>query len=152
MEACRAVGINGALLLDLCQTIFHYALHYGYDGTNGGFYYSGPLNAPADRREKIWWVQAEGLVTALHMYRMTGEEIYRECFLKTLEWIIDRQVDWQHGDCFESVSFDGEVTGVKTGQWKCPYPNGRAMLQCLEMLGEFEDAGTQVEPASHKIQ
>jgi mannobiose 2-epimerase len=151
-EACRAVGISGALLLDLYQTIFHNTLHYGYDRTNGGFYHSGPLNGPADRREKIWWVQAEGLVAALHMYEMTGEEIYRECFLKTLGWIVNRQVDWQHGDWYESVSSDGKVTGVKTGPWKGPYHNGRAMLQCLEMLGEFESREARSEPASHLIQ
>ena len=151
MEACRAAGINNAPLLDLCQTLFNYALRYGYD-RNGGFYYSGPLNAPADRREKIWWVQAEGLVAALHMFRMTEEEIYRECFLKTLDWIINRQVDWHCGDWYESVGPDGKVTGVKTGPWKCPYHNGRAMLQCLEMLGEFGDRGPRMEPASHEGQ
>jgi mannobiose 2-epimerase len=151
MEACRAAGINNAPLLDLCQTLFNYALRYGYDRKNGGFYYSGPLNAPADRREKIWWVQAEGLVAALHMFRMTEEEIYRECFLKTLDWILNRQVDWHCGDWYESVGPDGKVTGVKTGPWKCPYHNGRAMLQCLEMLGELENDGPRVEPASHKL-
>lgn len=152
MQACRTVGINSALLLDLYQTIFHYTLRYGYDRTNGGFYHSGPLNAPADRREKIWWVQAEALVAALHMYRMTGEEIYRECFLKTLDWVINRQVDWQHGDWYESVSASGQVGGVKTGPWKCPYHNGRAMLQCLEMLDEFESRGSRTESASHEGQ
>lgn len=141
MEACRAAGFSSTPLLDLYQTIFHYTLHYGYDRTNGGFYNSGPLNAPADRREKIWWVQAEGLVAALYMYGLTGEEIYRECFLKTLDWIINRQVDWRHGEWYESVSLDGKVAGVKTGPWKCPYHNGRAMLQCLEMLDALESGG-----------
>jgi mannobiose 2-epimerase len=151
-EACRAAQINDTPLRDLYQILFDYALRYGYDRKNGGFYHSGPLNAPADRREKIWWVQAEGLVAALHMYRITRDEIYRDCFLKTLDWIINRQVDWRHGDWYESVSFDGKVAGVKTGPWKCPYHNGRAMLQCLEMLGEFGDRGPRMEPASHEGQ
>jgi mannobiose 2-epimerase len=151
-EACKAAGINGAPLRDLYQTIFAYALRYGYDRRSGGFYDSGPLNAPADQRDKIWWVQAEGLVAALQMYRVIGGEVYRDCFLKTLDWIISCQVDWQCGDWYESVSSDVKVSGVKTGPWKCPYHNGRAMLQCLEMLDEFESGGRRTGPASHKGQ
>ena len=62
VRACKSAGITGYLLLDLYRTLFHYALDYGFDWSEGGFYESGPLGAPADRRDKIWWVQAEGLL------------------------------------------------------------------------------------------
>jgi mannobiose 2-epimerase len=133
VEACGAVGIATSLLLDLFRKLFEYALHHGFDWRNGGFYASGPLNAPADRREKVWWVQAEGLVAALQMYRLTGETVYWNCFLQTLDWIVKHQVDWEHGDWHERVAPDGTPTGMKAGPWKSAYHNGRAMLECLKL-------------------
>lgn len=134
VEACRAAGVFGSLLMDLYRTLFNYALKYGYDRMNGGFYDSGTFNSPADRREKIWWVQAEGLVAALQMYKFTGEQLYWDCFSLTLDWIVQHQVDWKHGDWYEMVDDEGRASGVKAGPWKGPYHNGRAMLQCLDLL------------------
>jgi mannobiose 2-epimerase len=133
-QACASAGIPASLLLDLYKTLFTYALRYGYDRQNGGFYDSGSFLSRADRREKIWWVQAEGLVSALQMYRLTAEEVYWNCFSQTLEWIVKHQVDWQHGDWHETIDRAGKASGVKAGPWKGPYHNGRAMLQCLELL------------------
>jgi mannobiose 2-epimerase len=150
-EACRAARLSGTLLMDLYRTLFNYALKHGYDDTNGGFYNSGSFNTPADRREKIWWVQAEGLVASLGMYRLTGEQLYWDCFSLTLDWIVKRQVDWRHGDWYEIVLENGRASGMKAGPWKGPYHNGRAMLQCLEMLDDLRDRGPQMEPASHEM-
>jgi cellobiose epimerase len=133
-EACRASGVFSSLFLDLYRSLFHYALQYGFDQKDGGFFDSGPFGAKADRRDKIWWVQAEGLVAALQMYRLTNEEIYWNCFSSTLEWIVNRQADWEHGDWYETVGENGEASGNKAGPWKSAYHNGRAMLQCLDLL------------------
>ena len=137
IEACQTLEISQGLLLDLYRTLFGYTLRYGFDRKAGGFYYSGFYNTSADRREKIWWVQAEGLVSALQMYRLTGEEIYRHCFLQTLEWIVKYQVDWEYGDWYAEVG-RGKRSGDKAGFWKSPYHNGRAMIQCLELLPTLE--------------
>jgi len=134
MEACDAAGISNGPLLDLYRTLFNYSLEYGYDENEGGFFDTGPFGAPADRRDKIWWVQSEGLVSALAMYCLTREKIYLECFLKTLDWIEKHQVDWQNGDWFAQVAKDGQPSGDKAGPWKSPYHNGRAMIECLERL------------------
>jgi cellobiose epimerase len=134
VEACNAAGISNNLLADLYRTLFKYALHYGFDRKNGGFYDSGCFNLPADRREKIWWVQAEGLVASLQMFRLTGEGLYWDCFTLVLDWIVKHQVDWKNGDWYEMVDDDGRASGVKAGPWKGPYHNGRAMLRCLDLL------------------
>jgi mannobiose 2-epimerase len=139
LEACNTAGINGAPLHDLCRTIFSYALRFGFDHENGGFYESGPLNTPADRREKIWWVQAEALVASLRMYGLTDERIYSNCFLQTLDWIVGHQADWKNGDWYESIDPNGKPSGVKAGPWKAPYHNGRSMLLCLDLLAEPND-------------
>jgi mannose/cellobiose epimerase-like protein (N-acyl-D-glucosamine 2-epimerase family) len=133
-EACRVVGISGSLLMDLYRTLFNYALQYGFDRKNGGFYDSGCFNAPADRREKIWWVQAEGLIASLQMLRLTGEPLYWDSFTLVLDWIVKHQVDWKNGDWYEIVDDEERASGVKAGPWKGPYHNGRAMLRCLDLL------------------
>jgi len=134
IEACNAAGVSNGPLLDLYRRIFHYALQYGFDQKKGGFYESGPYNALADSREKVWWVQAEALVSALQMYHLTHEKIYYNCFCKTLDWIVKHQVDWEQGDWYERVAKNGQPRGDKAGAWKSPYHHGRAMIQCLELL------------------
>jgi cellobiose epimerase len=136
MEACAAAGLSNSPLLDLYRTLFWYALRYGFDQKKGGFYEAGPFNAPADRRDKIWWVQAEGLLAALYMYRDTREEPYFTCFSRTLDWILDHQADWKHGDWYAHVDKSGRPSGDKANEWKAAYHNGRAVIQSLEMLSD----------------
>ena len=138
MEACNAAGISDGPLADLYRALFDYSLRYGYDSQNGGFYDSGPINGPADRRQKVWWVQSECMVSALDMYCMTGDMLYFDCFVKTLDWIKKHQVDWENGDWFSSRSESGTASGGKAGAWKSPYHNGRAVIQCLELLEAAE--------------
>jgi len=140
LDACRAARVPRAMYLDLCRTLFGYSLKHGYDPREGGFFDAGPLGASATRRLKIWWVQAEGLVGALYMYRLTGEQAYLDCFARTLDWIARRQADWENGDWFETVTPEGESVGGKAHAWKGPYHNGRAMIECLELLGASGDA------------
>lgn len=137
IEACNTAGISNGPLLNLYRMLFSYALQYGFDREEGGFYYTGSFNAPADRREKVWWVQAEGLVSALQIYSLTGEEVYFNCFSKTLDWIVKHQVDWEHGDWHAQVSKSKKPSGDKAGAWKSPYHNGRAIIRCLELLSSF---------------
>ena len=134
MESCRVVDLPNDPLLGLYRSLFDYALLYGFDQGAGGFYHAGPFNGVADQRGKIWWVQAECLVSALWMYDLTSEKMYFDCFLRTLDWIMKCQVDWKGGDWHMRISEAGKPSGDKTGTWKSPYHNGRAMLQCLEWL------------------
>jgi mannobiose 2-epimerase len=150
MEASRAAGRPAELLLDLYGRLFNYALRYGFDRERGGCYDSGPFGAPANQRQKTWWVQAETLIAALHMYRLTGEQVYWQCFSLTLDWIVNHQVDWQHGEWFETVDDDLRPSGTKAGFWKCPYHNTRAMLECLEMLAGPESVERNRAIPSHE--
>ncbi|MGH7806660.1 MAG: AGE family epimerase/isomerase [Thermodesulfobacteriota bacterium] len=134
IEACNTAGIPNSLLLDLYRTLFNYALQYGFDRKEGGFFESGPLNAPANKKDKIWWVQAECLVSALQMYSLTRDEVYFNCFYQTLGWIVKHQADWEHGDWYAQVAENGKPSGDKAGAWKSPFHNGRAMIKCLELL------------------
>lgn len=132
IKAADAAGVPNGPLTDLYRTVFRYSFDHGWDAENGGFYDSGPFRQDADQRGKTWWVQAEGLASALHMYRLTGDEQYYDVFDKELGWIVDKQADWEHGDWHDFV---GErPPSLKAGPWKSPYHNGRAVLECLEIL------------------
>jgi mannobiose 2-epimerase len=136
IEACGAAGRPTGPYQDLFETLFRYTFRHGYDFAEGGFYDSGPIGKSADRRGKVWWVQAEGLVSALRMYKLTGDPRYEKCFDLTLAWIDRHQADWEHGDWFADVSPYGKPSGAKAGAWKSPYHNGRAVIRCLELLAE----------------
>jgi mannobiose 2-epimerase len=133
-DALDAAGLPRAPYLDLFKTLFAYSLKYGYDSEQGGFFDNGPLGQAADQRDKVWWVQAEALVSSLYMYRMTGDQVYAEVFAKTWDFVKTRQVDWTHGEWFEKVSPAGLGSGKKASTWKAGYHNGRAMLECMRLL------------------
>jgi mannobiose 2-epimerase len=134
MDACDAAGIRPALLADLWRTLFATSRRLGFDEEAGGFFDSGPFGAPADRRGKVWWVQAEGLVAALRMHRLDGDRESWRTFARTLDWIEKRQVDGKGGEWHAEISAAGVAGGQKAGPWKSAYHDGRALLECLEML------------------
>jgi mannobiose 2-epimerase len=133
-EACDAAGLSNGPLLDLYITLSDYSLKYGFDWKKGGFYDQGEFGSDADKRDKVWWVQAEGLVGTLKMFQLTNDFRYKEAFSKTLNFVSEEMTDWDGGDWFASISEDGVPSGDKAGPWKSPYHNGRAMIECLDIL------------------
>lgn len=136
-DACRALDSSPYPLVDLFRDLWAYSLQYGYDADRGGFWNSGPFNAPSDDRMKVWWVQAEAITSALYMYRLTGEEKYWDVFAKTYDFIDKYQTDWKNGEWFEMITADGQPKGGKAHIWKAGYHNGRAMIECLGILREM---------------
>ncbi|HUF74397.1 MAG TPA: AGE family epimerase/isomerase [Gammaproteobacteria bacterium] len=140
IEACEAVGLPNALLCDLYETLFYNAWRFGFDHRHGGVFYQGPPGKFAAARQKIWWVQAESLLCALHMHRLTRKKAYFRCFTKTLEWTTRYQIDWNLGEWHRRISPTGVSSGKKSGDeagaWKAPYHNGRAIIRCLELVSE----------------
>ena len=141
VDAYDALGRPVAPLMDLFRTLFENAYVHGYDRDAGGFFDSGPLGQDADRRGKTWWVQAEALVSALTMYRLTGEARYADVFRQTWRFVDERQTDHAHGEWWETVAPDGTATGDKAHRWKAGYHNGRAMLECLRLLAALRVRG-----------
>ncbi len=134
MDACDAAGLPMYPLMDLFGALWQYSLQYGYDRSAGGIFDSGRFHQPADRLNKVWWVQAEAIVSALFMYRFTRDPQYLEVFDSTLRFIEDHLVDWTNGEWHEFVRPDGTVGGSKAHAWKAAYHNGRAMLECIGHL------------------
>jgi mannobiose 2-epimerase len=134
MDACDVLGMSRQPFLDLYRTLFDYSLKHGFDHEKGGFFDTGPFNGNAVGLNKHWWVQAEGLISALMLFQMTGETRYWDVFLKTLGWVDQYQTDRKAGGWSGVILPDGEARGDKANIWKTPYHNGRAVLECLELL------------------
>jgi mannobiose 2-epimerase len=148
MDACDAAGISNYPLLDVYRAQWEYSLKYGYDSEKGGFFYSGALNQPADRKNKSWWVGAEALVSALYMYRMTREAKYLSVFEKTFDFIEKYHVDWENGEWHAEVLPDGTTQGDKAQPWKAGYHQGRSMIECIGVLKALDGRRASTVPGS----
>jgi mannose/cellobiose epimerase-like protein (N-acyl-D-glucosamine 2-epimerase family) len=141
MQACGVLGISDTSLLSVWRALWENTLEYGFDRQRSGLYQSGGPGRPADRLEKVWWVQAEGLLGAKLMHTRTGDRRYEVAFLRILDWIVRGQADWERGDWHRVVAPDGTVTGDKAGAWECPFHQGRALLECLAAMPGTPSSG-----------
>ena len=96
VDALGALGQPTAPYHDLFRQLFAYSMRHGYDQQQGGFYDSGPLGEAADRRAKVWWVQAEALVSALTMYSLTREPEYARVFQGRKGKVLHRKATGNH--------------------------------------------------------
>jgi cellobiose epimerase len=133
-EAWMVLGLPPAGLAPLLRDTLDDVLRFGYDHRRGGIFWSGFAGRTAHKTEREFWSQAEGLLAALRLYRRTGDPRYGRCYLGTLGWIVRHQADWEHGDWHQWVDDRGRGTGDKSGEWKDPYHQGRALIECLELL------------------
>lgn len=129
LRAARLLGTVEEELLRRCCKICEHTLTHGCDIDYGGFFASGPLGEPADRREKVYWVQAEALFGLLRMWQLTREPGYLESLRHTLEWVDGAQVDRAGGDWHGVIAPTGATSGNKADQWKDPYHQTRALLE-----------------------
>jgi mannobiose 2-epimerase len=134
VEACVTAGIPVDLHLPLFRRVFDTCLGLGFDHEGGGFYFSGLPGNFADDRNKVWWVQAEAMVSALAMHRLTSDRRYYEVFEKTWHFVDRHMIDWQDGEWFHTITPDGTPEGPKASEWKAGYHTGRAVLECLHLL------------------
>jgi len=132
--ACQLIKIPLHPFLPSLEKMFEYSIRYGYDWCTGGLYEAGHLYRMASMRNKIWWIQAELIVSALYLYQLTESPYYLRVFNHTFQFITSRLIDWQHGEWQAVLAAGGKVKGMKADLWKAPYHNGRAVLECLSIL------------------
>jgi mannobiose 2-epimerase len=48
-------------------------------------------------------------------------------------------VDWENGEWHANITPDGQPQGDKANPWKAGYHNGRAMIECLEILKHWKN-------------
>ncbi|HSC67489.1 MAG TPA: AGE family epimerase/isomerase [Cellvibrio sp.] len=88
--------------------------------------------------DTVWWVQAEALVGFLYAYVTTGDEQYYRAAENNWHFIKSYQIDRERGEWFWLSTLNkSEVNHYKVGFWKCPYHNGRAMMEAIRYLHQL---------------
>ncbi|WP_416147220.1 AGE family epimerase/isomerase [Salipaludibacillus sp. HK11] len=87
-------------------------------------------------RDKVWWVQAEGMVGFLNAYQLTKQEKYLDATKALWDFTSSYIIDKQNGEWFWKVDGDGNVAKdmPKVEPWKCSYHNSRFCFEVLERL------------------
>lgn len=145
MEAARTLDVHPGLFTELYESLWEYTLEYGYDAEDGGLYFFGSFNEPASNRIKAWWVQAEVLVSALKMYELTGRDRYLDVFTETWEFLEAHQIDKAVGEWHSGVTDELEPVGRKGAMYKGAYHNGRALLECIDLLDRLPTLASNEE-------
>jgi len=100
------------------------------------------------RTNKHWWLQAENLVGFMNAFELTGEQRYWETVKLSWDFIYRYVIDHQRGEWYTKVDRLGIPFLVepeddpspyyrndwKIDPWKCPYHNGRAMMEMVKRI------------------
>lgn len=138
IEAARALGLpEDAVTWERARLLVDNALTYGFDGTHGGLFDTGPAFHPATGQHKIWWAQAELLNVLFLLHERFGADDLRywTAFTRTWRYICECQVDSRNGGWHEQVWADNRpIIGPKGTNWKEAYHTGRALLNVSKGL------------------
>jgi mannobiose 2-epimerase len=86
--------------------------------------------------DTVWWVQAEALVGFLYAYSASGEQKYFAAAQAVWDFIKHYQIDSPSGEWLwlSRLHAPSKLPHYKVGFWKCPYHNGRAMMEAIRYL------------------
>ena len=115
---------------------------------DGGLFLESMRFGSHVRTNKHWWLQAENLVGFMNAYQLTGDARYWETVKLSWDFIDKHVIDHQGGEWFTKVSRLGVPyllependpspfyrNDWKIDPWKCPYHNGRAMLELVSRI------------------
>ncbi len=139
-RALEALGDSGyrtrltPLLLKVVDVTLHEAL-----GEQGQVLDSFDFASQQVNSDSVWWVQAEALVGFLYAYSVTGESHYAAAAEGVWQFIKTYQIDHEQGEWWWLSRLDAprHTSFYKSGFWKCPYHNGRAMIEGMRWLSEL---------------
>ncbi len=103
--------------------------------SDGALMNEGNNNAVIDT-DKHWWPQAEALVGLVNAWQLTKEDKYLLQVISTWDFIKNHLIDPEYGEWHWRVSRTGQndFKEDKAGPWKCPYHNGRAMIEIMNRI------------------
>lgn len=128
--------------------IVDFCLQHGWDRRNGGFFQFVYPNGLLASWRKLWWVQCEGMIALLLLYRMTGDPRYLERFEQVSRFAFAHLVDPAHGEWFASCDATGRVIETrKAYEWKAGFHTVQASYLAQHLL-----AGRRRDPLSFRPQ
>jgi mannobiose 2-epimerase len=86
--------------------------------------------------DKHWWPQAEAMVGYTDAWKKTGKHEYLDLAEKCWDFIDRYLIDRVFGEWLWRVDKDNNPYEIdeKTGFWKCPYHNTRALIEVVNRL------------------
>lgn len=115
---------------------------------DGGLFLESTRFGSHVKTNKHWWLQAETLVGFMNMYQLQSDEKYWDTVKLSWDFIDRCVIDHEGGEWFTKVNRLGVPyleepaddpspyyrNDWKIDPWKCPYHNGRAMLELVERI------------------
>lgn len=103
--------------------------------TDGSIVYERHKSGSYDN-EKHWWVQAEAVVGQLYLWKYHKIAGQDDSARQTWDYIKNNLLDTVNGEWYWSILPAGEVNRKddKAGYWKCPYHNGRMIMESCRLL------------------
>jgi len=131
------------LILKLADAV----LRVGVD-KDGGLFLESTRFGSHVRTNKHWWLQAENLVGFMNAFQLTGDQKYWETVKLAWDFIDKHVIDHKGGEWFTKVNRLGKAFLIepegdpspyyrndwKIDPWKCPYHNGRAMIELTNRI------------------
>ena len=118
---------------------------------DGGLFLESTRFGSHVKTNKHWWQQAETLVGFMNAFQLTGDHKYWETVKLSWHFIDTCLIDHERGEWFTKlnrlgVPFLVEPTDDpspyyrndwKIDPWKCPYHNGRAMMEMMTRIDQI---------------
>ncbi len=152
MEAADILGNQSIRdrMKPLCVKMAQAVAREGVD-QDGGLFLESTRFGSHLRTNKHWWPQAENVVGFMNAFQMTGNPKYWEIVKEAWNFIDTHLIDHQYGEWYTKVNRLGVPYLVepaddpspyyrndwKIDPWKCPYHNGRAMMEIIRRCEEI---------------
>lgn len=120
---------------------------------DGGLFLESTRFGSHLRTNKHWWLQAENLVGFMNAFQLTADPVYWETVKLCWDFIDKHVIDHKDGEWFTKVNRLGQPyltepeddpspyyrNDWKIDPWKCPYHNGRAMMELKHRISRLLD-------------
>ena len=115
---------------------------------DGGLFLESTKYGSHIRTNKHWWLQAENLVGFMNAFEISGDNKYWETVKLSWDFINKNVIDHEGGEWYTKVNRLGVPYLIepkddpspyyrndwKIDPWKCPYHNGRAMMEMIRRI------------------
>lgn len=135
-----AVKYNMPQLIKQCEEILIRTTEFGWDKEHEGiFYFLDIKGHPVQQLEwdqKLWWVHIETMISFAKAYKLTGNPVCKEWFVKLHDYTWNHFRDTKHGgDWFGYLTRQGQpLLMAKGGKWKGCFHVPRGLYQLWKTL------------------
>ncbi|MCD6346391.1 MAG: AGE family epimerase/isomerase [Bacteroidales bacterium] len=133
------------VLLKMADAVFREGLDQ-----DGGLFLESSRFGSHIRTNKHWWLQAEVLVGEMNAFELSGDQKYWNLLKHSWNFVNKHVIDHENGEWFTKLNRLGVPYLVepeddpspyyrndwKIDPWKCPYHNGRAMMELIGSLNK----------------